>query len=388
MRSALFVNRAAVELTFENCVARVFAYNTDGTFIGVYSGDGFTKDWSQNLRLTSPVNLLEISDEDYLYRIVFDRYTGAPSAEATNAYLKINKIDELQNENTAEEVYIVGADGDFATFTAMLIALKDNSNPKTVYVSGGTYDIFNEIGGAAYMQTVDTSANWRDVSNIVPPNTTIVGVGDVTLTWNPSDTEIIDQAHAFLFSPLNLSGTCTIKNINIVCSNCRYGIHDETSGLAVNNGAVHIFENVSVIYTASTYGVKYAYGAGHNRNMTCKFKNCLFSAGYASSWSTHDWPASVNERSIYEFDNCVFMDNRTNTPAGIRLSSSDTVGRLDDVKLNACVFAYISFNTEGSSNVKQGYKVQTMLCKSYTTSYSTYIQETDRIAPIDYLQLT
>ena len=219
----------------------------------------------------------------------------------------------------------------------------------------------------------------------MPPNTTIIGIGDAILAWNPTDAEIIDQDHAFLFSPLNVSGNCKIQNIKIQCSNCRYGIHDETSGLSGYDGAIHVFENVSVVYAASTYGVKYAYGAGHNKNMKLKFKNCLFSAAYSAPWSTHDWPAAASESSLFEFDNCIFKDNRSGDPAVIRFESSDTAGRLDDVKINGSVFSSITLAGPSSGTIKQGYKVTTMLCKAYTPVYSSLIPEVDRIAPDDYL---
>jgi hypothetical protein len=302
-----------------------------------------------------------------------------------NAEIKVNisRIEDLERDKA--ETYTVGPSGDYKTFTDMLIGLNDNMNKKTVYVYPGTYDIFEEMGGADWMAEVDTSLSWRDVCHVVPPNTEIIGLGDVILAWNPTDAEIIDASHAFMFSPLNLSGSCKIKNIKIHCSNARYGIHDETSGRAAFNGAVHEFENVEVIYTASTYGVHYAYGAGHNKNCKYKFKNCLFSAAYGVSWSIHDWPATQYESSQFEFDNCRFFNNNNGNLAGIRFSSSDKVGRLDDVRINGCVFGSITFGTEGSADVKQGYKVTTMLCKTYGLVYTCHILEADRIAPEDYL---
>ena len=387
LRTPTYINNYATKITFSNCKARFFAYTLDGVFVGGYGTDGYTTDWSKYVRFDSPVYLNDLGGENYLFRVVFDQFTGDVTKENADAEYSINVLAELKN--TIPEEYTVGGGGDFATFTEMLIALENNTNEKIVYVQGGTYDIFEEMGGAEYMASLTdaSSLNWRDVCHVVPWNTTIIGVGDVVLAWNPTDAEIIDQDHAFLFSPLNVSGTCKIKNIKIECSNARYGIHDETSGRSIFSGAVHEFENVSVIYSASTYGVKYAYGAGHNKNSKYKFKNCLFSSANSDVWSTHDWPAGASENSVFEFDNCVFWDSLNNKVGNIRLSSSDTVGRLDDVKINACVFNRVSFSTEGSVDIKQGYKVTTMLCKPYTLTWSSHILEADRIAPTDYLVL-
>lgn len=383
LRTPTYINQSAVKLTFQNCKVRFFAYKQDGTFVGGYSAtEGFTKDWSKYTRLNSPVYISDIGGDNYLFRLVFDQFSGAVDPANANAKLEISNIRESKSEE-----YTVGTNGDFATFTEMLVALANNANEKVVYVNSGTYDIFEEMGGAEYMETVDTSANWRDVCHVVPSNTTIIGVGDVVLSWNPTDAQIIDQSHAFLFSPLNLSGTCKIVNIKVECSNCRYGIHDETSGKNVFDGSIHEFEDVSVIYSASTYGVHYAYGAGHNKNMKLRFKNCLFSSAYGTSWSTHDWYANASESSLFDFDNCVFLDNRTNSFSAIRFSSSDTVGRLDDVKINGCEFSNISFSTEDSVAIKQGYVVRTMLCKPVVATYSSYIASADRIAPTEYLTI-
>ena len=387
LRTVKFFNLSVKKVVFSSdYYTYIFAYQPDGTYIGVYTGSGFTKNWQQQLKVYSPIDMAEIlGSYDYVYRFVFIRTNGTTADKITlNLSFVMNRIDQNGNE-----IYTIGTSGDFQTFTAMLDALKDNTHKKIVYIYGGTYDIFNELGGATYMASVSTSGkNWRDVSKILPDNTTLIGIGDVTLAWNPTDAQIIDDAHARLFSPLNLSGNCTIKNITIRCSNCRYGIHDETSGKAVYNGVEHVFEDVTVIYTKSTYGIKYAYGAGHNKNSKYKYKNCLFSAGFGASWSMHDWSGGAAENSTFDIDNCIFWNNETNAPCTVRFSSSDTVGRLDKVTINGSVFSELQFSTEGSTAIKQGYEATTMLCKSYTVAYSSYIANADRIAPKAYLTIS
>lgn len=384
LRTVNYIDASVKKVLFASGYgAQVFAYKPDGTYVGVYAGSGnYTTNWQNVVKVYSPVNMDTLDSHNYIYRFVFIKNDGTTADKVTlNASVIISQI--LQD---GAELYTVGANGDYTTFTAMLEDLQENINKKIVLVYGGQYDIFNEIGGAAYMSSLNiTGKTWRDVNYVVPDNTTIIGIGDVTLLWNPTDAEIIDNNHASLFSPLNLSGNCTIKNIKIQCSNCRYGIHDESSGKAVYNGVTHIFENVSVVYTESTYGIKYAYGAGHNKNSKYIFKNCLFSAAFGASWSTHDWTALQYENSEFTIENCVFFNNKTNQPCSIRFSSADTVGRLDNVRIIGSVFDAIQFSTEGSSSIKQGYKVTTMLCPAFTVTYSSYIAAADRIAPVEYL---
>lgn len=388
LRTISYIDAATAAVFFDpSYVAQIFAYDTSGTYVGAYTGQEFSKDWQVVRAFPSPINISEFKDYNYIYRLVFIIDGGTATEEGLEASTELSYIKMMQN--SGGETYTVGAGYDFDTFTDMLIALDGNSNKKTVYVMPGEYDIFEEMGGAEYMASLDTSdLGWRDVSHIVPPNTTIVGMGEVVLSWNPTDAEIIDQAHAFLFSPLNLSGTASIKNITIRCSNCRYGIHDESSGRSVYDGIVRELENVKVYYSESTYGVRYAYGAGHNKNSQFKYKNCVFSAAYGNPWSMHDWTVnSKEENSLFVFDNCVLIDNRTNTPAKFRFSSDDQTGRLDEVAINGSVFSGIHFGTEGSQNVKQGYAVTTMLCKSFATTYTDLILEADRVAPKEYLTI-
>ena len=389
-RTASYTPQTALRAVFNDGIkASVRAFDINGTYVGGYTGSGFSTDYTQFVKLDSPIALRDFTAEyGYNWKLVFTKSAGG-NIVPNDVGLQY-EVSAIPDE---AEIYTVGTNGDFSGFTEMLIALASNSKEKIVYVDGGVYDIFDEMGGAEYISSIEnaSSLSWRGVNHIVPPNTTIIGVGKVVLEWNPSDSEIIDQNHAFLFSPLNLSGSCTIKNIEIRCSNCRYGIHDETGGTAVYDGTERVLDNVRVYFTASTYGVHYAYGAGHNKNSKYIYNNCVFSAAYGIAWSSHDWPATEYENSTFEFNNCIFKNNLPTSPsgkAGIRFSSSATDSRQDIVKINGCDFNSITFGTEGSSSVKQGYTVTTMLCPSFTVTYTDRIASGDRIAPTVYLSVS
>ena len=389
-RTASYTPQTALRAVFNDGIkAGVRAFDINGTYVGGYTGSGFSTDYTQFAKLDSPIALRDFTAEyGYNWKLAFIKSAGG-NIVPNDVGLQY-EVSAIPDE---AEIYTVGTNGDFSGFTEMLIALASNSKEKIVYVYGGVYDIFDEMGGAEYISSIEnaSSLSWRGVNHIVPPNTTIIGVGKVVLEWNPSDSEIISQNHAFLFSPLNLSGSCTIKNIEIRCSNCRYGIHDETGGRAVYNGTTRVLDNVRVYYTASTYGVHYAYGAGHNKNSKYIYNNCVFSAAYGIAWSSHDWPATEYENSTFEFNNCIFKNNLPTSPsgkAGIRFSSTATDSRQDIVKINGCDFNNITFGTEGSSSVKQGYTVTTMLCPSFTVTYTDRIASGDRIAPTVYLSVS
>lgn len=287
--------------------------------------------------------------------------------------------------------YTVGNGGNYSTFLGMLNDLKDNTNKKTVYILPGEYDIWEEYGGDEYFKNLQdaSSLNWRDVCPVVPPNTHIIGIGEVTLKFMPTPEQIGDQAKAFLFSPLNVSGTCTIENIKIECQNCRYAIHDETSGISEFDGATHIFKNVRAYHHGGTYGVRMTYGAGHNRKMHFEFKDCEFwSYSGAASWSSHDWPAAKEEASTFIFDNCLFIHPNNPTADAFRLSTSSKVDRLDNIRLSNC---YIStgkavFSSEDTSGTQytQGYDVTLIGCNKIDWSWGSYIPEEKRIKPKQY----
>lgn len=287
--------------------------------------------------------------------------------------------------DSSDITYTIGNGGTYTKFLDALNDLQDNDSKKTIYILPGEYDLWEEYGGDEYFNSIENPSelNWRDVCPIVPPNTTIIGIGEVILKFMPTPEQIGSGQKAFLFSPLNISGTCTIKNIKIECQNCRYAIHDETSGKTEFDEAIHIFENVRAFHYGGTYGVKYSYGAGHNKKMTFKFKNCEFwSYANIAAWSSHDWPAEKNEISTFIFDNCLFMNPNNLETSNLRLSTSSTVGRLDNIRFNNCYFSngIINFSAGNLLNqYTQGYDVTCIGCNQITPLYTENIKEDERV---------
>ena len=395
-----FLEREYLSLAFNTQKrGRVFAYNTtDDSFVGIWNGTEFVATATGNIYFESPIDMSTLNTiGDYKFRLVFtNQPMGTPITPSeinlTGSYSRIT------DEKVETEVYTVGSGKDFTSFTEMLIALEDNINNKIVYVDSGVYDIFEEMGGAAYIASIVVSPNppnWRTVCHIVPPNTKIVGVGDVTLTWNPTDAQIISGTHANLFSPLNLSGSCEIENIKIVCSNCRYAIHDEQSNIRTYDGAVHILKNVTAIQNPATYNTMLAYGAGHNQNTKYYFKDCVFSAPSVSeynngiSFSTHNGTkTSQYNNSLIVLDNCICKSSTDGTLNGLRLQHTvSQINSIDNVNINGCAFGRLVLS-EGSTittDIPQAYKVTTTLCNPYTLVYGEHIDVASRIAPDDYL---
>lgn len=263
----------------------------------------------------------------------------------TRYYIENTRIAWL---NAGAEEYTVGTGGDFETFTEMLIALKDNTNKKTVYISEGVYDIYEEMGGDAYLATITNpgALNWRDVCHVVPDNTTIIGIGKVVLTWEPSSSAVGSDAMAFLFSPLNLSGSATIENIEIRATNCRYAIHDETSSLSRWNNVNRKMKNVHAVHTNGTYHpTEQAYGAGIAPTGVYEFENCMFEND--ADWfifSMHATNMTANDETIVNIKNCIIRNKDSMTMRGndrpvIGFGSVSTEQRYIDVNISGCWLA-------------------------------------------------
>lgn len=246
------------------------------------------------------------------------------------------------------EEYTVGVNGDFETFTEMLIALRDNANQKTVYVSEGVYDIYEEMGGDNFLATITNpgSLNWRDVCHVVPDNTTIIGIGKVVLTWEPSAAAVGSNAMAFLFSPLNLSGSATIENIEIRATNCRYAIHDETSSIARWNRVNRKIKNVHAVHTMGTYHpTEQTYGAGIAPTGVYEFENCIFEND--ANWfifSMHATNMAANDKTVVNIKDCIIrnkdsMEMRANDRPVIGFGSVSTGQRYIDVNIDGCWLA-------------------------------------------------
>ena len=276
------------------------------------------------------------------------------------------KIIDLRIEN-----YTVGATGDYATFTECIRALKNNSNKKEIIIEGGMYDIFEEIGGSAYALSIPEGSNWYDVCDIIPPNTTIKGKGNVIFNFKPTASEIGNIA-CKLLSPINVRGTCTIENITINADNCRYCIHDETSGDIQFEGSIKIYKNV-ICNKTSTGGVGYAqaYASGFDDNMIFEFDNCVFSSDNLP-FSVHNRDTkSIDKSSRIKINNCKFLSGNV-SQSSVRLGNinwrqENIIVDINNSYLNKKITIY----DESGYGKKNGYNLTMCGCNDVEISITT-----------------
>lgn len=217
---------------------------------------------------------------------------------------------EIYDFAIKEKIYEVGPDKKYTSFTECLKSLAGDESQKIIKVYDGIYNIFEEIGGSAFSQSIVDGTNWRDVSMIVPPNTKIVGIGNVVFEFLPSAEEIGSVASTLL-SPLNISGSVEIENIKIHAENCRYCIHDETSSLPQYDNVTRFYKNVECVKYNGTLGNRQAFACGFQRGTKFNFENCVFISERGNAFSMHN--SSTGGASI-NIDNCVFITKANEQP--------------------------------------------------------------------------
>ena len=203
--------------------------------------------------------------------------------------------------------YTVGTGMDFTSFTACIRALANDASQKVIDIYGGEYDILDEMGGTTFLASLTGNENWYDVCDIVPPNTTIQGHGNVRIIMElPSDTP---QNVAALLAPVNIRGTTTIKNVSIIGKNCRYAIHPEGSKEAQFDNALWLIEDCYIEKTeesgVSVTGVGFACGLNDGVQFVISrtdiYTNC------DSGFSMHDNGVVYDVSPRVVLDSCSIM---------------------------------------------------------------------------------
>lgn len=304
-------------------------YDSNKTFIGssTLKGKALTIDGSTvsgrnpqtNEKLNNnKIRYIGINIEKNEYDL--NKYMICRGESLSNSYVEYGvkkikkdvKIDYTQVDGipSVTKVYTVGSDGDYTSFTECLKKLKNVPGEKIIYVKTGIYDIFKELGGSDYINSLDGSnLNWRDVQPIVPKNTKIIGQGDVTLKFTPTAEEIKNKNIAFLFSPLNISYATEIDNIKIECTNCRYAIHFETNGLAEYADGKSRFSNLICHKKSGTFGNPQVFGSGIGRRNQWEFDSCTFMSDMTNIWTTHTNTSKEDDSCNIIFNDCIFAND-------------------------------------------------------------------------------
>jgi hypothetical protein len=233
---------------------------------------------------------------------MFVEGTELPTDYINYGSYKLNSGVKLSQSQIIETAYYVGATRKYTSLMGLFEELKDDDSNKTIYVDSGVYNIFEEIGGYEFINSIpDGSTNWRTYSIFVPKNTKVIGVGRVILEWLP--TETVNDTALYMLSPINVGdGNAHLENITIKCTKCRYGIHDQTKGEESN--CYHTYKNVNIFKDDATgnYGNVQAFGCGFNNGYKYDFDSCVFKS-YRQPFSMHN---ELKAFSSVIIRNCIF----------------------------------------------------------------------------------
>jgi hypothetical protein len=235
------------------------------------------------------------------------------------------------NGKISNNSVIVGTD---EKFNRIIDAVKYcNTRPNyvwNIYIKEGTYDIYNELGGSNwYSNIIGTNENMQGIQ--LANNVNLIGIGKVTLQFNPSD-ELATENNVPNVSVLELSDINNkIENIKIECRNCRYGIHDETDGGKPNS--TRYFKNVEITHNgvvSGTWNAPVSYGCGSSDNSKFEYVNCKFNTG---------WLAHQNDKQTippnFIATNCIFSGGSY----AISLNTSGTCKA--NITFNNCEINYM-----------------------------------------------
>lgn len=236
------------------------------------------------------------------------------------------------NENRTEYTVKKDGTGDFSTLSEAVKSVGGGSKekPKTIYIYSGEYDILQELGGDAWLRTVETTNSER-MGIELPDYVNVIGVGDVRLKLEVPD-EKTTQNTSKRISILNCWKHNVIKNLKLTVRNTRYAVHDETNNQFHNNDMTYIdcvFEhkgNKSGVWNSTQ-----AYAAGMGSGGNYLFDNCTFKSN-TLPFSMHD---NFNvESNRVKITKCTFI-----TGAGedtIRFGSYGTGAKKSVVTIENC----------------------------------------------------
>lgn len=273
-----------------------------------------------------------------IYYIIFIKYNNINNTVT----IKSKKIKWL-----GENIYEVGVGKQYNNLMNLFKLLKNDKTEKTIYIYNGTYDIFEELGGENFINSIDTSisSSWDYWSTFVPENTKLIGIGNVKLIFNPTGENLTPQIAGFL-SALNIRGNVSIENINIEASNCRYAIHDETGYKNLYNNMYHIFKNVNAKYTLGNIDAKpsgQAFGCGFEIGNNYLFDSCKFETTKTTiaPFSMHNrYINDNNDASNILIKNCIFISPNNKA---LRLINLHT-GNIQAINIVKILNSYLNGN--------------------------------------------
>ncbi len=257
-------------------------------------------------------------------------------------------------------IYYVGPEREYQSLTKLFLQLAGDETEKTIYVDPGTYDMFREYKEAGIPSPPDdvASPDYFTYNAFLPPNTRLIGMGNVTLRFSPTPEEVT-YGESRTWSPLNILGACHIENIQIYCKNGRYCIHDDSHNRYQNT--IHYYKHVRCTYeygdlqNGRRLGYNNTIGNGMAQGTKFQFDSCTFEflgGGNHSAFYTHESGRENPENApTLIFNNCLFLGSPDNDRV-LRLQNLATTPLRIHTRLESCVLVggiYLTIYKETSA---------------------------------------
>ena len=281
---------------------------------------------------------------------------------------ELENIETTLGNMDAPTVYTVGTNKQYTSFVDCINAMSD-SGEKVVYVYAGEYDIYEEMGGDNFVASMSTSSSWYEVNPIIPPNTKIIGIGNVLFKYNcPAN---IDSAKAVLLSCLNMRGTASVENINIECKNLRYAIHIEGSADSSFDYSKYLIKNCKIVRNDGTYE-NAAIGIGENYGCEVQIDGCYIESKttHGNSLLIHGNTESLVGSCKLVVNNSQFIDNHIGLQLMCRPNSNANI----PVNIQNTYIASVIYKTTGSGQqCNDEFDVKLNCCNNVTVSNGSSI---------------
>lgn len=293
------------------CVDNI-AYGADGYLYkntSIVTTDIFTVEDGRVIQTEKPINMAALWDNNNNFsranvnnrtytipngitRIAF-MYSKGSFSEINNqkcAGLYINEnglINKVNDENYT--ILEVGTGKQFNHFIEAVNYAISINKKALIKIYSGTYNIYNELGGDEFIQSIPNPSNWYNVLPTLLKDTKIEGVGNVVLALNIPDNIFNNYSYqSTRISIINCKGNINIKNITFQCNNCRYAIHDESDNDTSFDNTKHIYENCLCYIGNAIAGI----GIGTSSSDYI-IKNCYISNANGNSIYLHNWNSNT-----------------------------------------------------------------------------------------------
>ena len=302
-----------------NQYAGIVFFDYTGKYIsGFYNNNG-TNDWEYELTVPEKADYVIIScltATNNLFNCFF--------TEVASAVLDINdRVEKM------DKVFYCGSTRTLNTLKAGIEKATSVMNA-TLYVDAGIYDLVSEFGSNYF----DNLTSLNQFAGLTLKN-------NVHVIFSPyskvvSNYQGSNQYALSLYSPFNAGEYgFTIENLNLECSRCRYGIHDERNGSSENYKSV--IKNCKIKYDNSQPNPSWAYGApiagGFASKADVTIENCIFELVVPSSVVGYYHQSNNNLDSNHAF-RFTFKNNYT-IGGSFRLQATREDSNIDSI-LIAC----------------------------------------------------